>query len=49
VTERGKAPSERAADVARANNSYIHLCSFSQIIVGDKRGEVQRKKSVGNA
>jgi hypothetical protein len=39
MAERGEAPSERAADVAGANNSNIHLCSFSQIIVGDEWGK----------
>jgi hypothetical protein len=28
VTEPGEAPRERAADVARANDSNIHLCPF---------------------
>src|SRR5438046_7962680 len=37
MAERAEAPSERAADVARANDANIHLCSFSKRLVDCQR------------
>jgi hypothetical protein len=42
MTERGEAPSKRATDVARANDTNIHLCSFSNKF--NHRGHRERRQ-----